>query len=64
MSYLNAISDADLLEHLAYQREAYQRWDATAKQTGLRSDRGMADEFFTSYQITRKVALDRGLEVD
>lgn len=61
MTYLKELSDADLLELEASRQRDFQRREDRAKQSGLRSDRALADEAYTSLYIVREEIKARGV---
>ena len=63
MTYLKELSDADLLELEASRQRDFHRREDRAKQSGLRSDRALADEAYTSLHIVREEIRERGINV-
>ena len=61
MSYLKTLSNADLLEVLGYRQSDFERRERRAKESGLRSDRALADEAYTSLHIVREEIKARGV---
>lgn len=63
MSYLTSMTTEDLLAVLAYRRATFEKFEADAKRSNLRSDRGLADEAYTSMHEAQMVLKGRGVDV-
>lgn len=61
MKYLKEKSDADLLALEASRKRDFDRREQRAKESGLRSDRGLADEAYTSLYLVREEIKARGV---
>lgn len=61
MNPLASMTTEDLLAVLSYRRATYEKREADAKRSGLRSDRALADEAYTSLEVARRALAQRGV---
>jgi hypothetical protein len=59
----DSIPDEEVQRALASRLESAERAQRIADSSGLRSDRNYADERWTAYDMWRRIAKARGLEV-
>lgn len=62
MQYLRDMAADDLRQLLASLRADFERREERAKDSGLRSDRALADEAYTTLDAAKRIAKERGID--